>query len=79
MREYRKRYLPFEEKFIIFSDRIEKIVIKVAIVFFIILLSAQFIISFDAFRDFFVPLESIEGAIEFSETYTQTVQVSHND
>lgn len=61
MRKYRKRYLPFEERFIIFSDKVEKIIIKALIVFFIMLVSAQFLISFEGLREFFVPLESIEG------------------
>lgn len=60
MSKYRKRYLPFEEKFIAISDQIEKILIKVVILFLIMLVSAQFLISIDALREFFVPLESIE-------------------
>lgn len=63
MRKYRKRYLSFEEKFIIFSDKVENIIIKAVIIFFVMLISAQFIISFEALREFFVPLESIEGSI----------------
>lgn len=63
MRKYHKRYRSFEERFISCSDFIEKIILKILIIFIFILITAQFLLSIDELRGFFVPLESIEGAL----------------
>ncbi|MGD9678586.1 MAG: DUF5359 family protein [Vulcanibacillus sp.] len=61
----RKRYLPYECKFIYYSSYIEKFFWKVVIICFILLMLSQLLLSFDDVRALLVPLERIEGKNSF--------------
>lgn len=58
---YHKRYRPYEEKFLIFSEFIEKIILRVLILSIAILILSQFLLSFDEIREVLTPIEKIEG------------------
>ena len=57
------RYHPYEEKFILFSDFVERIIKKTLIIFVVLLVFAQFLLLFDDLRNLLVPLEYFEGSI----------------
>ncbi|OEF97279.1 hypothetical protein BHF71_03860 [Vulcanibacillus modesticaldus] len=63
--EYRKRYLPFEDRFVKFSTFIERIIWRLLLLFLILLIVSQIILSFDEIRRFLVPVERIEGTMEY--------------
>lgn len=56
------RYRPYEEKFILFSDYVEKTIKKIFILVLILLIGIQFLLSFESFRKEFIPVEKMEGS-----------------
>ena len=68
MKNYQKRYHPYEERFIRFSNFIEHYLTRILIVFLIILIIAQVALTYGNIRKWLVPLESIEGSIIWINT-----------
>ena len=66
----KKRYQPYEERFLKFSNKVERIMQKVVIIFFVLLFISQALLLFDFFRKILVPIEEIEGAITFEIDFT---------
>ncbi len=55
----------YEDRFVNFSNFIEKIIWKTFILFIIMLILFQFILSFNSIRKLIVPIERMEGTIEY--------------
>lgn len=65
MKIRKKRYYSYEERFILFSNFIEKIFKKLLLLFILFLLVAQLLLSIDGIRDILVPVEKIEGTLDY--------------
>lgn len=63
--EHHKRYLPYESRFLYFSNFVEKIFSRIIVIGLILLLLFQFLLSFNEIREILVPLERIEGNQSF--------------
>lgn len=60
-----KRYRPYEEKFIFFSNIIEKIIWNTTILLIIIMVVFQLLLTVDDVRKWVVPIEILEGALHY--------------
>lgn len=60
-----RRYRPYEEKFLMFSLFVEKILIKILVLLIIALFLSQLLLSFDLIRNLLVPVEKLEGTVSF--------------
>lgn|GEM_PF-2799711 len=58
-----KRFRSFEERFIIFSNFFEKVIIKLLIFALILLILSQAVLSIDGIRAKLVPVERLEGSL----------------
>jgi len=63
--ESNKRYRPYEERYLFFSSSMEKLILRIFFLFFIILITLQILLPFTPFRNFFVPVEKLEGAFGY--------------
>lgn len=61
----KKRYRPYEEKYINFSNFFEKVILRLLIIFVIALIISQTLLTIDGLREIFVPVDSFEGAFSF--------------
>lgn len=62
--EYHKRYRSFEDRFILFSNFMEKIIWKSLLLFMAAMVISQLLLSFDLIRIWLVPVEYLEGTME---------------
>ncbi|MFV9510707.1 hypothetical protein [Tepidibacillus sp. LV47] len=61
----KNRYQPFEERFLRLSIKVESLLKKILLLFIAILIIVQLLLSFDFFRKTFIPIEKMEGSIQF--------------
>ena len=59
----RKRYLPYEEKYLYFSNAMEALIKKIILLLLITLIISQLLITNQALRYWLVPVEKIEGSM----------------
>ncbi len=57
----KKRYLPYEEKYLYFSKSIELLLKKLIVILVVILMISQLLMMNSYFRYWFVPVEKMEG------------------
>lgn len=58
------RYRPYEERFIFFSNIVEKLLIRLLVIFSLLLVLSQFLLSLEGFREILVPVEKLEGSTD---------------
>lgn len=58
------RYRPYEERFIFFSNIVEKLLIRLLVIFSLLLVLSQFLLNIEGFREILVPVEKLEGSTD---------------
>lgn len=71
----KKRYQPYEEKFIRFSNFMEQLLKKLIFLFIILLIIIQLLLLNDRIRVLLVPVEKIEGTFEEIQTLLWDINI----